>query len=119
RKRDQQLVKQRKELDNYTCQVCDFSLTIEGKSIIECHHLLPLNFGERETKIEDLVCLCPTCHRIAHLRKEPLILTKLSHTYKKYNKQFKSDSARLAFSVWLSLVFTMVKLRVVVACFTP
>lgn len=77
RKRDQKLVKQRKELDNFTCQVCDFSLTIEGKSIIECHHMFPLSFGERETKIEDLVCLCPTCHRIAHLRKEPLNIDEI------------------------------------------
>ncbi|WP_075478453.1 HNH endonuclease [Moritella viscosa] len=77
RKRDQKLVKQRKKMDNYQCQSCDFSLIIEGKSIIECHHLFPLNFGERDTKIEDLVCLCPTCHRIAHLRKNPLNLEEI------------------------------------------
>ncbi|MEZ8230695.1 HNH endonuclease [Vibrio splendidus] len=77
RKRDQSLVKQRKVLDNYECQVCGFALTIEGKSIIECHHIFPLSFGERETKIEDLVCLCPTCHRIAHLRNKPLSLEEI------------------------------------------
>jgi len=77
RKRDQKLVKQRKKMDNYQCQSCDFLLIIEGKSIIECHHLFPLNFGERDTKIEDLVCLCPTCHRIAHLRKNPLNLEEI------------------------------------------
>ncbi len=35
------------------------------------------------------------------------------------NKQFKSDSARLAFLFELSSVFTVVKFSVVVACFTP
>lgn len=77
RKRDQNLVTQRKEMDSYQCQSCGFSLSIEGKSIIECHHLYPLSFGERETKIEDLVCLCPTCHRIAHLRSEPLEIEEI------------------------------------------
>lgn len=70
--RNQKIAKQRKALDKYTCQACGFSLTIAGHSVIECHHLYPLSESlETETTIDDLVSLCPTCHRIAHLKKPP------------------------------------------------
>ncbi len=69
--RNQTLVKQRKEIDNYTCQACGFRLFIGERAVIECHHLDPISLGERETTIDDLVSLCPTCHRIVHMR-EPI-----------------------------------------------
>lgn len=70
--RNQKIAKQRKALDEHTCQACGFSLTIGGNSVIECHHLYPLSESlETETTIDDLISLCPTCHRIAHLRKPP------------------------------------------------
>jgi hypothetical protein len=69
--RDRGLVAARKEKDNYTCQACGLFIKIEGKYVIECHHLNPLSLGVRETHINDLVSLCPTCHRIAHMR-EPI-----------------------------------------------
>lgn len=70
--RNQVIATQRKALDKYTCQSCGSSVAIDGKSVIECHHLHPLSetLGT-ETTIEDLISLCPTCHRIAHLRKPP------------------------------------------------
>lgn len=69
-KRNREIVDKRKELDNYTCQVCGFHLEIKGKHLIECHHKNPLSEGDvRITSINDLVSLCPTCHRIVHLRK--------------------------------------------------
>lgn len=38
--------------------------------ILELHHLLPLSspvqVGTRETSIDDIVALCPTCHRSVH-----------------------------------------------------
>jgi len=77
-KRNSGIVKKRKQLDNYTCQVCGFHLVINGKHIIECHHLNPIGTGEiRITNIEDLISLCPTCHRIAHLRKPAYKLNEL------------------------------------------
>ena len=70
--RNQGLVRERKELDDYTCQSCGFKLLIDDKYVIECHHLNPLSEqGETETSLSDLVSLCPTCHRIAHLRNPP------------------------------------------------
>ncbi|MBK8569876.1 MAG: HNH endonuclease [Nitrosomonadales bacterium] len=48
-----------------------FAFNLESY-VIEVHHLEPLSAtGERETKIEMLISLCPTCHRIAHLRSTP------------------------------------------------
>jgi len=67
--RDKKIVEKRKELDSYTCQICDYKMSIDGKYIIECHHLNPIALGERETSLNDLASLCPTCHRIVHMRK--------------------------------------------------
>ena len=68
RQRDQKLIASRKKKDNYTCQICGFKLKIGKNYIIECHHLDPISLGERETKMDDLISLCPTCHRIIHTR---------------------------------------------------
>lgn len=82
--RNQKIVRQRKILDEYTCQACGISITIEGKSVIECHHLNPLSETlEIETTINDLISLCPTCHRIAHLRKPPYKPQEISEIVKK------------------------------------
>lgn len=44
-----------------------------GEACIEVHHRLPLEStpGARETRLEDLMCVCANCHRIIHyeLRK--------------------------------------------------
>jgi len=71
--RNQTLAKQCKVRDNFTCQACRFKLKLNGKYVIECHHKNPIGEGgERETSLDDLICLCPTCHRISHTRKIPL-----------------------------------------------
>ena len=72
RSRNSSLVRQRKELDNYTCQACGFQLEVDGCFVIEVHHRDPLSTtGETDTTLEQVVSLCPTCHRIAHLRSTP------------------------------------------------
>lgn len=79
RARDQKLVSQRKELDDYTCQVCGFKLQHGKNYVIEVHHLKPLSIsGQTSTSLDDLVSLCPTCHRIAHLRQTPLDLSEIT-----------------------------------------
>lgn len=78
RQRDSQIMNRRKERDRYTCQVCGFRLRVGRSYIIDCHHRNPIHQGERETTMDDLVCLCPTCHRIAHVGgREPLPLEKI------------------------------------------
>jgi len=71
RKRNARLIDARKRMDNFTCQACGFRLDVQGTFVIDCHHKDPLLQGERVTKIDDLMCLCPTCHRIAHRRRPP------------------------------------------------
>ena len=74
RKRNALIIKMRKEKDDYTCQSCEFRLEVNGIFIIDCHHKHPLGqgCGVQVTGIDDLMCLCPICHRIAHTRKYPL-----------------------------------------------
>ncbi len=72
RGRNSHLAAERKRMDNYTCQACGFWLQVDGHYVIEVHHHDPLSSsGERTTTLQDLVSLCPTCHRIAHLRAIP------------------------------------------------
>lgn len=76
--RNTSLANQRKFKDNYTCQACDFRLKLNGRYVIECHHKFPLGDGAvRETTLDHLVSLCPTCHRIAHTSKEPLDIPQI------------------------------------------
>jgi predicted HNH restriction endonuclease len=70
RRRNRVIVERRKRQDQFTCQACQFCVPVNGRYIIECHHRFPLR-GEQITGIEDLICLCPTCHRIAHRRDRP------------------------------------------------
>lgn len=54
------LKKEVKIRDNYTCQVCG----LYDKEIIEIDHIQPASiFPDMEKKIDNLVCLCPNCHR--------------------------------------------------------
>ena len=71
RSRNQVLVVKRKKLDRNTCQACEYKMVLRGRAIIDCHHKFPLEQGKRETTLEDLVSLCPNCHRIAHVRNPP------------------------------------------------
>lgn len=79
RSRNAALVAKRKSADNYTCQSCGFRLRTEGNYLIDCHHVNPFGLADAPvlTKIEDLVCLCPTCHRIAHTRRNPLSVAEI------------------------------------------
>jgi hypothetical protein len=78
RGRNRFIAEQRKKKDDYTCAVCKFRLRINGHYVIECHHLQPLAMsGEREVSLKDLVCLCPTCHRIAHTREVPFSVDEI------------------------------------------
>lgn len=81
RSRDPRLVEGRKLLDKFTCQACGFRLQLAmDKYVIEVHHLNPLGSLSDVvvTSINDLICLCPTCHRIAHSRSDkPLSLEEV------------------------------------------
>jgi 5-methylcytosine-specific restriction endonuclease McrA len=63
--RDSKIVNTAKEKVNFTCEACGFHYK---KRIVQAHHLNPLceREGASETKLDDLVCLCPNCHYLAH-----------------------------------------------------
>lgn len=52
-----------KELHDYTCQVCDIRLAIDGRGYAEGAHIRPLGRPHDGTDTPDnLLCLCPNCH---------------------------------------------------------
>jgi hypothetical protein len=57
------------------CEACGFGDTLNG--MFDAHHLQPLAAGVRESRADDLVVLCPTCHRWAHV-KAPDLLSPLT-----------------------------------------
>ena len=71
-RRSAKLVQKAKERDGYACIACEFHFE---NQIVHVHHLDPLSEYKRpkDTKLTDLVTLCPTCHYLAHywLRKDP------------------------------------------------
>jgi len=50
------------------CEVCGFTGPTEALEVapLEVHHLLPIEEGERETRLEDLAVVCANCHRLLH-----------------------------------------------------
>lgn len=78
RLRNHKLMDKRKSKDKYTCQVCGFYLKVGNSHVIDCHHLMPIAEGERETTLDDLISLCPTCHSIAHIHGiKPLTIEEI------------------------------------------
>ena len=71
-RRSVKLVKGAKLRDHHTCRACEFHF---ADQIVHVHHLDPLSEYKRpqQTKLEDLLTLCPTCHYLAHywLRQSP------------------------------------------------
>lgn len=70
RSRTRRYIEPVKARDGYKCQACGFSLSVNGSHILQVHHLNPL-IEEVKTTMNDLICLCPTCHFIAHKRTPP------------------------------------------------
>jgi hypothetical protein len=61
--------KARNRADNggmLVCEACKFSDSLD--SMFDAHHQQPLAAGVRESRADDLVVLCPTCHRWAHAK---------------------------------------------------
>jgi predicted HNH restriction endonuclease len=101
RKRNGTLTSCRLETDNYTCQYCGFNaksvFSAEDKGeaflgvIVEVHHIDPVSEGIRQTTLDDLVTLCPLCHRIIHaigrsISSDKLGLSLLQKYYKRSNQ---------------------------------
>lgn len=78
-KRNRKIIAEAKKRDKFTCQACKFFLEVEKRPIIDCHHKVPLSHSTKPkiTKVSELICLCPTCHRIAHTKPYPLSVAQI------------------------------------------
>ena len=77
----------------YTCKCCGFDFEKKygelGKNFIEVHHVVPLA-SRKECIVpdvdNDLVCLCPNCHRMIHRKKENGEIYKVEELQKIINE---------------------------------
>jgi HNH endonuclease len=60
------------------CEICEFDFANcygeFAKNCVEIHHLRPLGSsgpGERTTTVDDLIVVCPNCHRALHQSDDP------------------------------------------------
>jgi 5-methylcytosine-specific restriction protein A len=66
-------IKLRRKNDQLYCDDCSFDPAtrvppgIDPRSLLDAHHLHPIEAGIRRSTIDDFALLCPTCHRLAHL----------------------------------------------------
>jgi predicted HNH restriction endonuclease len=67
-KRDAKALNRAKNSGVIVCEACKFSDPLD--SMFDAHHLQPLAAGKRESRVDDLVVLCPTCHRCAHMKAD-------------------------------------------------
>lgn len=67
-KRQAKLLNRAKNGGLIVCKAREFSDPMD--SMFDAHHLQPLAAGDRESRVDDLVVLCPTCHRWAHAKAE-------------------------------------------------
>lgn len=71
----QQFVMKRQRDGALICDACNFlpltligDLGIKPRSLLDVHHLKPLEEGQRVTTLADFALLCPTCHRFEHAK---------------------------------------------------
>ncbi len=87
--RNSKFIKERKESSKYRCQACDFHY---NNRIVEGHHLKPLSLNKKSKvpQKEDVVILCPNCHRIAHylLKQKPNLYVKEGKLLKELKEIF-------------------------------
>lgn len=74
-KRNRRLRQKVLERFGLKCSACEF--VAPNPTLIDVHHLHPIAEGERETTLDDLVPLCPTCHRWVHTRNPPMAIEEL------------------------------------------
>jgi 5-methylcytosine-specific restriction protein A len=69
----QRFIRKRQEEKKIYCDECNFDPAdrignsgIKPRSLLDVHHIRPLEEGKRLTTTDDFKLLCPTCHRIEH-----------------------------------------------------
>ena len=73
--------------DSFTCQLCG---AVKGKLVI--HHIIPVKYDKDDRNIknpENLITLCPTCHKKAHKNNWTKIDIDLGNIFSEYTKSKK------------------------------
>jgi hypothetical protein len=62
--RDTELAQEIKEMHNFECQVCGYSIRLsDGRRYAEAHHIQPLGGGHNGTDVRgNIICVCPNHH---------------------------------------------------------
>ena len=96
-KRNQSLKKYAFERENYTCELCGTKNTFKnrnGEEYFEGHHLIMYNVSsQRKYKysldiLENIICLCPMCHRKIHFGSEEEISLLIEKLINKHSDLF-------------------------------
>lgn len=68
-------VRERQRSNKVKCDECNFDpgqlaveLGVKSRGFLDVHHKSPLDEGIRYTTIADFSLLCPTCHRVEHIK---------------------------------------------------
>lgn len=68
-------IRERQRAGMIACDACDFDpadlaaeLGVRARRFLDVHHKSPLDEGIRYTTTADFALLCPTCHRVEHVR---------------------------------------------------
>lgn len=103
-KRNSELKKIAFQRENYTCELCGTTSTFENKNgdeYFEGHHLIMYNLSSQikykyslDTS-DNIICLCPNCHRKIHYADEKIItdcITKLIEKHKNLFEIYEFDN---------------------------
>lgn len=70
-----QFIRERQSAGRLSCDACAFDPAmifdpsrVKPRSLLEVHHNDPLAEGTRHTTTADFTLLCPTCHKVEHVR---------------------------------------------------
>jgi 5-methylcytosine-specific restriction enzyme A len=81
-----EFLKRRVRTNNLCCDHCRFDpatrvdvTMISPRSLLDVHHKRPLEEGVRYTTVSDFSLLCPTCHRIEHVKLSALHRASVAH----------------------------------------
>ena len=88
-KRDQEVVLFALNRAQGICDLCGKEAPFhkkDGEPYLECHHVKWLSKGGTDT-IDNVVALCPNCHRECHVVNSKTLIKKLNEKLQKYKKQ--------------------------------
>ncbi len=103
------------KLSNYKCNVNDSHTTFESKktkqNFMEAHHLIPMNkakdvFEKQNINIdcvENLVSLCPNCHRATHYGSTRVKQELLTNLYYKKEKEYQKIGLKISLDELLKM----------------